>query len=154
MGRAIPPAVGRTKGTGGKWFPSCSGCGMTREQGDHGPRLLERVRRVDGARLGFSPDMLPADGKVEAALLGIKELESLESQTVLDRDLYRRMLAAPGNEIIKVAGNLAYPTGLMVSPAGVRRYGTDYGRRPVGTGPRFDLTSHSNGCASRFRNRR
>lgn len=76
--------------------------------------VLERVRRVDGARLGFSPELLPADGKVEAALLGIQELEFLESQTVLDRDLYRRMLAAPGNEIIKVAGNLAYPTGLWV----------------------------------------
>jgi hypothetical protein len=76
--------------------------------------VLERVRRVEGARLGFSPETLPADGKVEAALLGIKALESLESQTVLDRDLYRRMLAAPGNEIIKVAGNLAYPTGLWV----------------------------------------
>ncbi len=31
--------------------------------------------------------------------------------------------------------NLAYPTGLMVSPAAVRRYGIDYGRRPAGTGP-------------------
>ena len=76
--------------------------------------VLERVRRVEGARLGFDPEMLPADGKVEAALLGISELKFLESQTVLDRDLYRRMLAAPGNEIIKVAGNLAYPTGLWV----------------------------------------
>jgi hypothetical protein len=76
--------------------------------------VLERVRRVQGSLLGFSPEMLPADGKVEAALLGIDDLEYLESQTVLDRDLYRRMLAAPGNEIIKVAGNLAYPTGLWV----------------------------------------
>lgn len=76
--------------------------------------VLERVRRVQGSLLGFSQEALPADGKVEAALLGIDQLESLESQTLIDRDLYRRMLAAPGNEIIKVAGNLAYPTGLWV----------------------------------------
>ena len=31
--------------------------------------------------------------------------------------------------------NLAYPTGLMVSPAAVKAKGGDYGRHPVGTGP-------------------
>jgi peptide/nickel transport system substrate-binding protein len=31
--------------------------------------------------------------------------------------------------------NLAYPTGLMVSPAALRRYDEDFGRHPVGTGP-------------------
>ncbi len=35
--------------------------------------------------------------------------------------------------------NLAYPTGLMVSPASVHRHGLDYGRQPAGTGPfRFE----------------
>jgi len=31
--------------------------------------------------------------------------------------------------------NLAYPTGLIVSPAAVEEYGKDYGRNPAGTGP-------------------
>ncbi|SIO47620.1 peptide/nickel transport system substrate-binding protein [Rhodovulum sp. ES.010] len=31
--------------------------------------------------------------------------------------------------------NLAYPTGLMVSPAAVEKDGADFGRNPVGTGP-------------------
>jgi len=31
--------------------------------------------------------------------------------------------------------NLAYPTGLMVSPAAVEQYGADVGRHPTGTGP-------------------
>jgi len=31
--------------------------------------------------------------------------------------------------------NLAYPTGLMVSPAAVKKYEKDFGRHPVGTGP-------------------
>ncbi len=32
-------------------------------------------------------------------------------------------------------GNLAYPTGFMVSPAAVRRYRRAFGRHPAGTGP-------------------
>ena len=31
--------------------------------------------------------------------------------------------------------NLAYPTGLIVSPAAVEEHGADYGRHPSGTGP-------------------
>ncbi len=31
--------------------------------------------------------------------------------------------------------NLAYPTGLMVSPAAVMEHGDDFGRNPTGTGP-------------------
>jgi peptide/nickel transport system substrate-binding protein len=31
--------------------------------------------------------------------------------------------------------NLAYPTGLIVSPAAVEQYGKDFGRNPSGTGP-------------------
>ncbi|MFN3634694.1 MAG: ABC transporter substrate-binding protein [Rhizobium rhizophilum] len=31
--------------------------------------------------------------------------------------------------------NLAYPTGLIVSPAAVEQHGADYGRNPSGTGP-------------------
>jgi peptide/nickel transport system substrate-binding protein len=35
--------------------------------------------------------------------------------------------------------NLAYPTGLIISPAAVEKYGKDVGRHPVGTGPfRFE----------------
>lgn len=73
---------------------------------------LERVRRVEGRRLGLSPEMLPVDGNVEVALLGSEDLAELQRDMPLDQDYYRQLLAAPGNEIIKVAGNLAYPTGL------------------------------------------
>ncbi|CAO0822270.1 conserved hypothetical protein [Desulfarculales bacterium] len=73
---------------------------------------LERVRRVEGAKLGLPPQVLSADGKVEVSLLGALDLERVGRDTVIDLDLYRRMLSASGNEIIKVAGNLAYPTGL------------------------------------------
>ncbi|MFH1034282.1 MAG: hypothetical protein V1806_07215 [Pseudomonadota bacterium] len=73
---------------------------------------LERVRRVPGARLGLPSEVLPADGKVEVALLGAADLERVARDTLIDLDHYRRLLSAPGHEIIKVAGNLAYPTGL------------------------------------------
>ena len=75
---------------------------------------LERVRRVEGARLGLPARVLPADGKVEVALLGARRLRALARELDWDQDYYRRLLAAPGREIIKVAGNLAYPTGLWM----------------------------------------
>ncbi len=75
---------------------------------------LERVRRVDGRRLGLPAQVLPADGKVEAALLSPERLDQISHRTVIDQDHYRRLISAPGREIIKVAGNLAYPTGLWV----------------------------------------
>jgi hypothetical protein len=73
---------------------------------------LERVRRVAGAKLGLPPEVLPADGKVEVSLLGALDLALLCRDTLIDLDYYRRLLSAPGHDIVKVAGNLAYPTGL------------------------------------------
>ncbi|WP_425449977.1 ABC transporter substrate-binding protein [Virgifigura deserti] len=40
-----------------------------------------------------------------------------------------------GEPYAPLLSNLAYPTGLMVSPAAVEEYGKDFGRNPVGTGP-------------------
>ncbi len=75
---------------------------------------LERVKRIEGAELGLDPAILPADGMVEVSLLGPGEFERLAAQTELDQDHYQRMLALSGPEIIKVAGNLAYPSGLWL----------------------------------------
>ncbi|MCB2185926.1 MAG: hypothetical protein KQJ78_05875 [Deltaproteobacteria bacterium] len=75
---------------------------------------LERVRRVDGRRLGLDPAVLPRDGRVEVSLLAESELARLGRDTPLDPAHYRQLLAQPGPEIIKVAGNLAFPTGLWV----------------------------------------
>ena len=56
----------------------------------------------------------------------VREVEVLDDHTVAIRldEAYAPLLA-----------NLAYPTGLMVSPAAVRRWGKEYGRHPSGTGP-------------------
>ncbi|OQY43386.1 MAG: hypothetical protein B6240_12530, partial [Desulfobacteraceae bacterium 4572_87] len=73
---------------------------------------LEKVKRVDGEALGIDADLLPVDGRVEVSLLGVEQLHALENEIPLDMELYRRMIGARGDVITKVAGNMAYPTGL------------------------------------------
>jgi peptide/nickel transport system substrate-binding protein len=58
--------------------------------------------------------------------------DKIESVEVIDRHTVLFRLAEPFAPLLS---NLAYPTGLMVSPAAVRRHGADYGRRAAGTGP-------------------
>ncbi|MFO8088690.1 MAG: hypothetical protein R6U13_02545 [Desulfatiglandaceae bacterium] len=73
---------------------------------------LEKVKRIEGFSAGFDPERLPADGMVEVSIMPRQRLEAFARETVLDLNLYRRLVEAEGNVIIKVAGNMAYPTGL------------------------------------------
>ena len=60
----------------------------------------------------------------------IEKVEALNSSTV------RFTLNAPYAPFLS---NLAYPTGLIASPAAIKKYGKDFGRNPVGTGAfKFD----------------
>uniref|UniRef100_UPI003872B093 ABC transporter substrate-binding protein n=1 Tax=Roseitranquillus sediminis TaxID=2809051 RepID=UPI003872B093 len=56
----------------------------------------------------------------------IDEVEVVDDQTV------RFQLSEPYAPFLS---NLAYPTGLIVSPVAVEQHGQDFGRNPVGTGP-------------------
>lgn len=56
----------------------------------------------------------------------VEEVEAIDSLTV------RFRLKEPFAPFL---ANLAYPTGYLVSPSAVRRFGREYGRHPVGTGP-------------------
>ena len=58
--------------------------------------------------------------------------DKIEQIEVIDPHTVVLQLSEPFAPLL---ANLAYPTGLMVSPAAVRRYDRDYGRHPVGTGP-------------------
>ena len=58
--------------------------------------------------------------------------KSIIETRVLDNDTVQFKLDKPYAPLLS---NLAYPTGLMVSPTAVKKYGKDYGRHPVGTGP-------------------
>ncbi len=73
---------------------------------------LEKVKRFDGVAFGFSPEKLPSDGQFEVSLISEARLEAYQREIHIDLGLYRKMRRAKGNTIIKVAGNMAYPTGL------------------------------------------
>ncbi|MDF1872331.1 ABC transporter substrate-binding protein [Vannielia sp.] len=57
---------------------------------------------------------------------------SVTETTAVDDLTVKFTLSAPYAPFLS---NLAYPTGLIVSPAAVEAGGADYGRSPVGTGP-------------------
>ncbi|PJE30863.1 peptide/nickel transport system substrate-binding protein [Pseudooceanicola antarcticus] len=57
---------------------------------------------------------------------------SVEEVTVVDPLTVEFQLNAPYAPFLS---NLAYPTGLIVSPSAVEEYGADYDRHPSGTGP-------------------
>lgn len=56
---------------------------------------------------------------------------SVESVTAVDSDTVQFTLKEPYAPFLS---NLAYPTGLIVSPAAVKQHGQDFGRNPSGTG--------------------
>jgi hypothetical protein len=73
---------------------------------------LDRVRRVEGAALGLDTALLPKGGRFEITLLSESELEMLRREMPIDAELLQRAQQLPGEEIIKAAGNMAYPVGL------------------------------------------
>jgi len=73
---------------------------------------LEKVKRFDGAGFGFEEQKLPSDGFFEVSIMPEQRLKEFQREIPIDTALYRRMRRAEGNVIIKVAGNMAYPTGL------------------------------------------
>jgi len=73
---------------------------------------LERVKRFDGVAFGFEREKLPSDGFFEVSILSKARLEEFRCEIPIDMALYQRMRQAKGDIIIKVAGNIAYPTGL------------------------------------------
>ncbi len=56
---------------------------------------------------------------------------AIKQTTVLDTYTVRLRLDAPYAPLLS---NLAYPTGLMVSPSAVRKHKGEFGRNPAGTG--------------------
>ena len=93
---------------------------------------LEMVKRIYGDDLGIDADLLPVDGRLEVSLLKLDQFHAWENEISLDMDLFRRMIGARGDVITKVAGNMAYPTGLRTERlardvlALARRYGLPF----------------------------
>ena len=57
---------------------------------------------------------------------------AVQDVEVIDEDTVKFTLDAPYAPFLS---NLAYPTGLIVSPEAVKTHGADFGRNPAGTGP-------------------
>ncbi|NOY59466.1 MAG: hypothetical protein GXO75_11150 [Calditrichaeota bacterium] len=74
--------------------------------------VLDKVKRVDGKKLGFSLDILPRGDIFEITIMPDALLEELKKEMIIDSDLMQRGLALDGDVIIKAAGNMGYPLGL------------------------------------------
>ena len=74
---------------------------------------LDRVFRVDARALGMDMEKMPRGDVFEFTCMKDNELEALKKEMPLDEDLLKRGASLPKqNEIIKAAGNMAYPMGL------------------------------------------
>ncbi len=74
---------------------------------------LDKVFRVDAQALGMDMSKMPRGDVFEFTCMTENELDALKKEMPLDEDLLRRGASLPKvNEIIKAAGNMAYPMGL------------------------------------------
>ena len=74
---------------------------------------LDRVFRVDAKALGMDMEKMPRGDVFEFTCLKEEELNTIRREMPLDEDVLKRGAALPKqNEIIKAAGNMAYPMGL------------------------------------------
>ena len=74
---------------------------------------LDRVKRVDAQALGMNKNSMPMGNLFEFTMMQESELDTLEREMVLDRELIRKAdTLRVHSSIIKAAGNMAYPMGL------------------------------------------
>ena len=77
---------------------------------------LDRVFRVDAKALGMDMSKMPRGDVFEFTCMKDEELEQLKLEMPLDEELLNRGKNLPKvNEIIKAAGNMAYPMGFRYS---------------------------------------
>ena len=73
---------------------------------------LDRVFRVDAKALGMDREKMPRGDVFEFTCMTDEEIANLKREMPLDDDLLKRGRELPKqNEIIKAAGNMAYPMG-------------------------------------------
>jgi len=73
---------------------------------------LDRVKRVDGVSCGIPAEKLPLGGHFELSVLSEDAMQTMRQESPIDDDLIRVLEETDGTEIIKAAGNMAYPMGL------------------------------------------
>ena len=80
---------------------------------------LDRVKRIKGAQLGVPDDILPKGSLFEITLMNEETLKLIKGEMHIDTELLDKAIAAPGDIIIKAAGNMAYPMGLRTEKISV-----------------------------------
>lgn len=73
---------------------------------------LDKVKRLDGKKLGICEDALPKGSVFEITLMDKETFEQIKREMLVDVELIERTLGLPGDVIIKAAGNMGYPMGL------------------------------------------
>ncbi len=74
---------------------------------------LDKVYRVDAKALGMDMDKMPRGDVFEFTCMNGSEVDAIKREMPLDNDLLERGSKLPHvNQIIKAAGNMAYPMGL------------------------------------------
>jgi len=73
---------------------------------------LDKVKRFDGTKLGFSRPPLPKGNTFEITQMSEEQLALIRQEMLIDEELISRGNAAEGDIIIKAAGNMGYPMGL------------------------------------------
>ena len=72
---------------------------------------LDKVHRVRAGDVPGADIAAPNDGVIEATIMPAGLLDEIRTEIAFDETYYRRLLAAPGKDIIKAAANMAYPMG-------------------------------------------
>jgi len=73
---------------------------------------LDKIKRLDGKKLGICEDALPKGSVFEITLMDKETFEQIKREMLVDVELIERTLGLPGDVIIKAAGNMGYPMGL------------------------------------------
>lgn len=73
--------------------------------------VLDRVKRVNGVKLGIPRNILPKGDIFEITEMSEETEAEIHQELVIDDDLIKRGRSLEGPVIIKAAGNMAYPMG-------------------------------------------
>ena len=73
---------------------------------------LDRVKMCPAAQFGLPEEKMPRGNVFEFTDLSDAQLDELEKEMILDRDLLAKRKDCEGHFVTKAAGNMAYPMGL------------------------------------------
>jgi len=74
---------------------------------------LDKVKRVDGRKLGIDKEILPRGFLFEVTVMDDEIFTQIKKEMIIDEELINKVLKEEeGTIIIKAAGNMGYPMGL------------------------------------------